>query len=276
MQNMSKHQNKSFHVPEEPSLFLDTNLPNMARIFDYLGGGSAHFESDREAAAQMIVLIPSLKKWVRLRRAFIQEAVLQLTSEGFFQYLDLGSGMPSDDQIHQFTPTSRVIYSDINPVAVSYGNSLFNDLPLVDYILGDAIDVEAIFNHSVVKKVINLEDKVAIGLNALLLFLSPEYNKQLAQALYQWAPEGSKLFLVFQTRADIELPERYEQFVELTKKAGLPLHIYPLDHYIDVLQPWQIDEVTPLTQYLGLPEDFISKDDQEGIGMMFYAAFLIK
>ncbi|MCP5095030.1 MAG: hypothetical protein GY943_05725 [Chloroflexi bacterium] len=273
---MATSQQNDYYSSEESSIFLDTTVPNMARIFDYLVGGSTHFESDREAAKKMLKLIPSLQKWVRLRRAFIQEAVHTLSSEGFAQFLDFGSGMPSNDHIHQFAPNAHVIYSDINPVAVSYGNSLFQDLDIVDYIYGNATKVEEIFNHSTVKKLINSTQKVAIGLNTLLLFLPSQDNKQLAQKLFDWAPIGSKIFLVFQTRADVQMPHRYEEFIALTQKAGLPLNIQPLAYYIELLRPWKPASVVPLTDFLGLPDDFISEADQEGVGMMFYAAFLTK
>ncbi len=72
----------------DSSVFLDTSVPNLARIFDYLAGGITNFEADRQAAAQMLQIIPSLGKWVRLRRAFVQEAASQLHQAGFRQFLD--------------------------------------------------------------------------------------------------------------------------------------------------------------------------------------------
>ena len=71
--------------PDQPntSAFLDTSLPNLSRIFDYLMGGTANFEVDRQAAHEMLKRLPSLRKWIRLRRAVIQEAAHHLHREGF-------------------------------------------------------------------------------------------------------------------------------------------------------------------------------------------------
>ncbi len=273
---MDKNKQQLSTSTGSSSQFLDTSVPNMARIFDYLTGGSTHFEVDRIAAEQMVKLIPSLRKWVRLRRAFIQEAALVLFEEGFRQFLDLGSGIPTEDHIHASIPEGRIVYSDINPVAVSYGNSLFKDLDNVDYISGDVRAVNEIFNSPAVKKSIDPGQKVAIGLNALILFLTAEENQALARALFDWAPAGSKIFVVLQTGGKDILPERYDQFVAMTAASGLPLKLRTLKRNLEILKPWQYSFLEPMTQFLGLPESYITDNDREGIGMEFYAAFLSK
>ncbi len=258
------------------AIFLDTSLPNLARIFDYLVGGTTHFEADRQAAAEMLKILPSLRKWVRLRRAFIQEAAQILYHEGFTQFLDLASGMPSDDHLHAFAPGCRIVYSDINPVSVSYGRSLFDNRDNLAYIRGNGNDPEAILQAPEVLKLIHLDEPVAIGLNSLQLFLTPEQLQHLAHTLFAWAPTGSKLFLVLQTYGEISEPDSYYQFLELCRQAQLPIQLRTLQDSVDVLQPWHPSLVEPITQFLGLPEDFITEADQKGIGMAFYTAFLLK
>ncbi len=258
------------------SVFLDTSLPNTARIFDYLVGGNANFEADRQAADKMLKLIPSLQKWVRLRRAFVQEAAFQLHEKGFRQFLDLGSGMPSNEGIHSFAPNSRVIYSDINPVAVSYGHSLFNDLDQVDYIRGNAAEIEDLLQTTAVKVLIDPNEPVAIGFNGIALFLAPETIQSLSQTLYDWAPEGSQIFLVFQTHGIIEHAADYEAFLEITRAAFLPVLLYTLEKNLEMMHPWKPTFLEPVYTFLGLPDDFIKDEDREKIGMEFYATILEK
>ena len=266
---------KTEDVPDT-SPFFDISQPNLARIFNYLIGGSAHFEVDREEAERMLTIMPSLRKWTRLRRAFVQEAVFDLDQKGFKQFIDLAAGMPAEDHIHHFLPRADIVYSDINPVAISHGNSLFANLPRVNYLMGDAKKIDQFLINLTNEQLINGNEKVAIGLNALFLFLSPSECKQLAQELYDWAPQGSQIFLAFQTRADIPLSTNYQQYIERTKRVGLPLQLYLFDQYVDMLKPWQPLFVEPLPKYLGLPDDFMTDEDQEGIGVAFYAAFLGK
>ncbi len=267
---------KSDMTSPATAVFLDTSVPNVARIFDYLAGGTANFEVDRRAAAAMSNVIPSIQKWVRLRRAFIQEAARQLYEGGFRQFLDFGSGMPADDHIHAFTPEAHIVFSDINPVAVSYGQSFFADKPHVAYIRGDVREIHNIFLADEVRRLLNLKQPVAIGLNGLPLFMSERENQQLAQALYDWAPAGSQIFVVFQTRGDKEVIEAYEQFKKLSRAAGLPIELYTHQQYLNMLRPWQPEIITPIVEFLGLPADFITSEDETEIELAFYAAFLKK
>ncbi|WP_420627648.1 SAM-dependent methyltransferase [Candidatus Leptofilum sp.] len=258
------------------AIFLDTSMPNLARIFDFIVGGTTHFEVDRQAAAKMLENLPSLRKWVRMRRAFIQEAAQILHHEGFTQFLDLASGMPSDDHLHGFAPGCRIVYSDINPVTVSYGRSLFSERENLAYIRGNGRDPKAILQAPEVLKLINLDEPVAIGLNSLQLFLTEPEAHHLAKTLFDWAPVGSKLFLVFQTHGELKMPEKYYNFLDLCRQAQLPLQLNTLKDSVEMLQPWHTSLVEPISQFLGLPDDFITEADEEGIGMAFYAAFLLK
>ncbi len=258
------------------STLLDTTLPNLTRIFDYLVGGTAHFEVDRQAAKEMLKLIPSLRKWTRLRRAFIQEAAQILHDEGFTQFLDFASGMPSNNHLHNFAPNCRIVYSDINPMAVSYGRNLFSAQANIAYIRGNGIMPNSILSAPEVLKLIHLDKPVAIGLNGLPLFMMPEQTHHLAQTIYEWAPTGSKLFLVLQTHGTLTLPEKYFQFLELCKRAYLPIQLSTLEESLKMLQPWQPTLVEPITHFLGLPDEFISEADREGIDMAFFAAILQK
>lgn len=256
------------------SPFLDTSQPNSARIFNYLLGGSAHFEVDRQAARQLLAVLPSLDKWVRLRHAFALEAAQRLAEQGFEQFLDLGSGMPTDDHMHTFLPNSRIIYSDINPVAVSYGNSLFAEFENVFYIHGDVTKVEVILQASPVRRLLDMRQKIAIGLNSVSIFLSEADNQKLSKALYEWAPIGSEVFVVLQT-LEKSTPQ-YEQFLAINKKAGLPLQLYTLQQSIEMLKPWHLRHLEPIAEFLGLPEDYISESDRASFGFAFHAVFLEK
>jgi len=267
--------NAQFMTPEAET-FLDTAVPNMARVFDYLLGGIANFEADREAADELLQHIPSLRKWTRLRRAFIQEAAGDLYRDGFNQFLDLGSGMPSENHLHIAVPEARVIYSDINPVAVSYGQSLFAEHINIDYIYGNVRHISDLFNAPDVRRLIDRHEPVAIGLNALILFLTEAQNGRLAQTLHTWAAPDSQIFVVLQTRADQIESQHYKKLVTLSAAAGLPIQLYTLEQNIAMLKPWQPTHIQPLTQFLGLPDDFITEADQAGMGIAFYAAFFRK
>ena len=61
---------------------IDTRTPNVARIYDYLLGGKDNFAADREAAEQLIAVIPDVAAIARDNRSFLGRAVRYLAGTG--------------------------------------------------------------------------------------------------------------------------------------------------------------------------------------------------
>src|SRR5512138_791591 len=110
-----------------------TQVPNAGRIYDYLLGGRDHVEVDRQAAQFMLGLVPSLRKWVRKLRMFLHHAASELAKEGFDQFLDLGSGLPTQEHIHATVPGAHVVYTDIDPIVVAHATAIIGGNPNVRY-----------------------------------------------------------------------------------------------------------------------------------------------
>ena len=267
-------------MPSNPlhdsGVFLDTTRPNIARIFNFMIGGTANFEVDRVAAHHILAVFPALRKWVRLRHAFVQEAVQVLLEEGFTQFLDIASGIPTQDHAYVNLSGVRVVYSDINPVAVSYGASLLSGRNNAAYIYGDANQTEAILNDSSVRRLIYMNQKVAIGLNSVQVFLESEQCQNMALQLYDWAPAGSKLFIVLQTANNTGSEKAVEQFLALGRQTGFTMKFDPLQHLLDSLLPWQPIYLEPIEKFLGFPAGFITESDRANVDMAFYAGFFVK
>ncbi|HUN33643.1 MAG TPA: SAM-dependent methyltransferase, partial [Trebonia sp.] len=60
---------------------IDTSVPNVARIYDYLLGGKDNFAADRDAAQQLLAGVPHMAGLVRDNRSFIGRAVQFLATE---------------------------------------------------------------------------------------------------------------------------------------------------------------------------------------------------
>jgi hypothetical protein len=92
----------------------------VARIYDYLLGGKDNFAADREAARQLLDAIPDVAAIARDKRSFLGRVVRYLATEGGVrQFLDLGSGLPTQANVHQlaqgvlgFAPGVHVVYVD--------------------------------------------------------------------------------------------------------------------------------------------------------------------
>jgi O-methyltransferase involved in polyketide biosynthesis len=77
--------------------------------------------------------VPGATQAARANRAFMGRAVRYLARQGITQFLDIGSGLPTRGNVHQFaaevSPGARVVYADIDPVVVAHARALLADSP---------------------------------------------------------------------------------------------------------------------------------------------------
>ena len=107
---------------------VDTKRANIARVYDYWLGGSHNFLADQDLARAMRAVEPIFRAGARANRAFLGRAVRYLASAGIRQFLDIGSGIPTQGNVHevaqQADPGSRVVYADIDPVAIAHSKAI--------------------------------------------------------------------------------------------------------------------------------------------------------
>src|SRR5205823_1303706 len=80
---------------------FDTSVPNVARIYDYWLGGKDNFAADREAAERSAKAVPQLPWLSRENRKFLGRAVRFCAAAGITQFLDIGSGLPTMENVHE-------------------------------------------------------------------------------------------------------------------------------------------------------------------------------
>ena len=219
----------------------DSSKPNAGRIYDFLLGGNHNFEVDRLAAQQLLQVAPFLPKLVRVIRWFLGEAVHRLTDAGYTQFIDFASGLPTIDHIHHIAPPgTKVIYSDIDPVTVAYGQQIIKDNPDVRYVVCDAEKPEQLLNTAVVSQLFGNSRPVAIGYSGIAYFLSDESIRHALKVLHDWAPSGSRLFLC-DFDAAIPTPA-IETILKLYEKLGQPGYRRTLAVLKDLIRPWKVVE----------------------------------
>src|SRR5579863_4253247 len=107
---------------------VDTKRANIARVYDYLLGGTHNFLADQDLARAMTAVDPNIRAGSRENRAFLGRAVRCLTAAGIRQFLDIGSGIPTQGNVHevaqQANPGARVAYADIDPVAIAHSKAI--------------------------------------------------------------------------------------------------------------------------------------------------------
>ena len=100
---------------------VDIEKPSVARMYDYLLGGSHNFAADRALAEENMRVWPDVAHIARANRAFLHRAVNHIAAAGVDQFLDLGSGIPTAGSVHEIAlaanADSKTVYVDADPVA---------------------------------------------------------------------------------------------------------------------------------------------------------------
>lgn len=155
---------------------IDTGKANIARVYDWWLGGDHNFRADQDAARAMIAIEPNARGIARANRAFLGRAVRFLAAEkGITQFLDIGSGIPTVNNVHQVAqaavPGARVLYADVDDVAVAHSRLLLDDVPDAAVIQADLREPAKILADPGTKRMLDLSQPVALLLVAVLHFL---------------------------------------------------------------------------------------------------------
>ena len=162
----------------QPRLVPDgvtTDRPNVARLYDYLLGGHHNFAADRELARKLLEAEPLAKYIVAENRAFLGRAVRYLIAAGIGQFIDLGSGIPTRENVHEIAqhgnPDARVVYVDNDPVAVAHSKHILRGNPLATVIRADMRDPDAVLGHPDVNALIDFSQPVGLLMITVLHFV---------------------------------------------------------------------------------------------------------
>jgi hypothetical protein len=121
------------HRPDWAPDEVDIDRPAASRMYDFFLGGYHNFAADRAAAGEAVKHMPELPVVLQENRAFLRRAVRFLLDAGIRQFIDLGSGIPTMENVHEIAhradPGARVVYVDIDPVAVAHSRAMLADNP---------------------------------------------------------------------------------------------------------------------------------------------------
>jgi hypothetical protein len=154
---------------------IDLDRPSVSRVYDYYLGGFHNFSSDREMAEQAIRDWPDLPLIMKSNRAFLRRAVSYLVGQGVRQFLDIGSGIPTVGNVHEvaqhLAPDARIVYVDIDPVAVAHSRAILEGNQKAAVLAGDFRRPEELLVDLADLDVLDLEQPIALLLVALLHFV---------------------------------------------------------------------------------------------------------
>ncbi|MGW4667841.1 SAM-dependent methyltransferase [Streptosporangium sandarakinum] len=166
---------------------LDTSTPNVARMLDYILGGKDNFAADREAAEQILAIAPEIRNMVEETEAFLGRAVRHLAHEGIDQFLALGWGLPTRENVHQVArsvaPGARVVYVADDPVVLSHGRALLATDDATAVVRGDVLHQDELMADPELRALIDPDRPTAALITNALQFIPDEDDPHKSVAL---------------------------------------------------------------------------------------------
>jgi hypothetical protein len=190
-----------------------------ARMHDYLLGGIYNFPADREAADAIVAMFPRTRLTAQMDRAFLRRTVIHMCERGVAQFLDIGSGIPTEGNVHeiaqQANPDARVVYVDIDTVAVAESQAMLEGNESAVAVQGDLRQPQAILEHPQVRKQLDFGQPVAILLVGVLHFVGDdEQARESVRQLLACATAGGYLAV---THLINETPPDFAQSDDLNR-----------------------------------------------------------
>jgi S-adenosyl methyltransferase len=239
---------------------IDIDQPSAARMYDYYLGGTHNFAADRKAAEAIIAAIPDVFDGCRANRAFLQRVVRELAEAGVRQFIDIGSGIPTVGNVHEVAqkaaPDARVVYVDIDPVAVLHARELLADDERVTVIQQDMREPRRIFEHPDVARLINPDEPVAVLLMAVLHFVPDEQDpKGILAAIRAAMPVGSYVALSHGVKD--ARPREASDAQQVYHRTANPLTVRTKQEVTDMFDGFEVLEpgVVYVSQWRPEPDD---------------------
>ena len=145
---------------------IDLGRASTARMYDYVLGGGHNLEADRILADKMLAIQPEIRRFAIMNRSFLRRAVLFMIDAGIRQFLDLGSGIPTVGNVHEIAqeadPESRVVYVDIEPVAVAHSRMILEGNDKAVIVHADITEPDIVLFDPETQRVLDFDQPIGL------------------------------------------------------------------------------------------------------------------
>ncbi|MEY7970781.1 SAM-dependent methyltransferase [Saccharomonospora xinjiangensis] len=210
------------------------NKVSVGRVYDYLLGGVHNYAVDQAFAEEQLRLLPDIRDFAVSNRAFLGRAVRYAVEHGIRQFVDIGSGLPTQGNVHEVADEAApgecsVVYIDNEPIAQAHAEILLERTADPDRhraIDADFFDGALLWERVLDTGVIDETKPIALLAVALLHFMPPATEPGRVLAYYRdRLPQGSLLALshIHVDPSDTETLEVSKKLTErYTKKTNSP------------------------------------------------------
>jgi hypothetical protein len=222
---------------------IDLERPSAARMYDFYLGGSHNFAVDRHTAQEAMKAMPDLPQIMQANRAFLRRVVRYLVEAGVTQFIDIGSGIPTvgnvHEVVHEVDPTRRVTYVDVDPIAVAHSRAILADNPNARIIQADLLDPDGIVDHPEIRSFLDLDQPVAVLLNAVLHFVSDsESPGTLLGRIHDGVAPGS--YLSISHASHVGQPDKSSKVEKVYQRTPTPMTFRSQDQVTELFNGWTL------------------------------------
>lgn len=183
---------------------------------------------------------------IRANRGFLRRAVRFLVRAGVRQFLDLGSGIPTVGSVHEVAhavaPDARVVYVDIDPVAVAHAGMILGNDPRTGVIHLDLRRPDAVLTHPRLRGLLDLDQPVAVLMVAVLHFVPDADNPAAIIGQYRTELASGSYLAISHATQDGQQERQTAEHETLYARTATPMTMRSHDAIISLLQGWQIQD----------------------------------
>jgi hypothetical protein len=205
---------------------VNVKTPSPARIYDVFLGGKDNYAADRAAAQIAIDAGPDIPRAARDNRAFLGRAVRFAIESGIRQFVDLGTGLPTQGNVHEvaqsLAPDAHVVYVDNDPIVLVHARALLPPSNTTTVIQADFREPAAVLDHPKTRSLIDFDEPVAVMMLAVLHFATDDEVRDAIKAYREAMAPGSLLIVSHSTSEGHG--EAGVKAIGAWKKATVPLH----------------------------------------------------
>ncbi|WP_219466525.1 SAM-dependent methyltransferase [Nonomuraea rhizosphaerae] len=248
---------------------IDTTVPHPARVYDYWLGGKDNFEADRVVAEMVLRAAPAVIEGVRENRAFLGRVVHFLTEAGITQFLDIGTGIPTQGNTHEVAqavnPAARVVYVDNDPIVMNHARALLRGTPegRTTYIEADLLEPETILGDRSVLDTLDFSEPVAVIIVGTLMHIRDELDPWAAVRTYSAATCAGSYLALSHTTADFE-PAAMAAMAEVYRDTPTGMTHRSGPEIARFFEGYALVEPGLVVGHLWRPEDDMIKDTFPG------------
>ena len=232
----------------------DLDLPNPARIYDYMLGGAHNFAADRDFAERLLRAQPGARDGAVANRAFLGRAVRTCVERGCRQFLDLGSGIPTAEPVHEIArrhdPDARIAYVDTEPVAVAMSREILSGVDGVTITAADLTDPDAVLGAPGVADLLDPDEPTAVLAVSVLHFVRDDAVLAGLLDRYCDAVGPGSVLVASHGSTDVDdarAAEEMRTVERFTRDSAQPATsrdratLRSLAHRLDLLEPGMVD-----------------------------------